>query len=71
MKNYLSFAQILVSILLIIAILLQKRGSALGSAFGGSGFTYFARRGIEKILFITTCILAFLFVLLSLLNLVL
>jgi preprotein translocase subunit SecG len=71
MKNYLSFAQILISILLIITILLQKRGSALGSTFGSSGFSYFTRRGIEKTLFFATCILSFLFVLFSLLNLVL
>jgi protein translocase SecG subunit len=71
MKPIISFFQILVSILLILSILLQKRGVALGSAFGAGGFSYFKRRGIEKILFWATCILAFFFILFALLNLVL
>lgn len=71
MKEKLVFFQLLVSILLIGSILLQKRGSALGSAFGGGGFSYFARRGLEKKIFWSTCILALLFVFLSLLNLIL
>lgn len=70
MKQYLSLLQIVVSAFLIITILLQKRGSALGSAFGG-GYSYFSRRGIEKILFWSSCILALLFVILALLSLIL
>mgnify|MGYP000573480875 CR=1 FL=1 len=70
MKPIISFFQIIVSILLILFILLQKRGTALGSLFGEGGFSYFKRRGIEKILFWGTCILAFLFTLFALLNLI-
>src|SRR4030042_1474031 len=51
MKLFLPIAQIVVSILLIIAILLQQRGTALGSAFGGSGGFYAPRRGIQQKLF--------------------
>jgi protein translocase SecG subunit len=71
MNNYISFAQILISILLIITILLQRRGTALGSAFSDVGFSYFTRRGLEKILFFSTCILGFIFVVLAILNLIL
>lgn len=71
MKTYLFIAQILVSVLLILTVLLQKRGAALGSAFGGGGASYFARRGFEKKIFWSTCVLGTLFAILALLNLVL
>ncbi len=53
--------QIVTSVLLIISILLQQRGSGLGSAFGGEGNVYRARRGVERILFIGTIVLSVLF----------
>jgi len=71
MKYYLFVAQIFVSFFLIISILLQKRGTALGSVLGGGGASYFARRGFEKKIFWSTCILGILFIILALLNLVL
>jgi protein translocase SecG subunit len=40
--------QIIVSVLLIIFILLQQRGTALGSAFGGETSFYSTRRGIQQ-----------------------
>src|SRR3989344_4904331 len=47
----------------IITILIQQKGSGLGSAFGGdSGNIYSTRRGAEKILFYVTIVLAVLFV---------
>lgn len=71
MKEYLSIAQIVVSGLLILFILLQQRGTALGSAFGGGGGEFYAtRRGIQKKIFWATIILGFLFLTLALLNLV-
>jgi protein translocase SecG subunit len=71
MKNYLFIAQIFVSVFLIVSILLQKRGTALGSALGGGGASYFTRRGFEKKIFWSTCISGGLFIILALLNLVL
>jgi len=71
MKNYLLISQILVSIFLILLILLQKRGEALGSAFGGGSEFYLTRRGIEKKLFFATIIFGIIFVALALLNLIL
>lgn len=60
--------QIIFAILLMIAILLQQRGSGLGMAFGGQGNVYRSRRGIEKILFYATIVLAVLFCLTALLT---
>ena len=63
MSSILTFTQILISALLIITILIQQKGSGLGSAFGGdSGNIYSTRRGAEKILFYATTILAVLFI---------
>jgi preprotein translocase subunit SecG len=55
---------------LIASILLQQRGTGLGGAFGGEVTAYRSRRGIERTLFRLTIVLAVLFVLFSLLNLV-
>jgi len=69
MKEYLFIAQIVVSIILAILILLQQRGSSLGSAFGGIGEFYAARRGMEKKIFWATVVFGALFIALALLNL--
>jgi preprotein translocase subunit SecG len=63
MKQTLLIIQIVVSVLLIISILLQVRGSGLGNLFGNIGGEFYrSRRGIEKLLFRGTIILAILFV---------
>lgn len=62
----LKIVQIIISILLIVVILLQSRGTALGGAFGGSSTVFLTKRGIEKKLFILTIILATLFFAISL-----
>ena len=69
MKNLIAIAQIITVSLLTIFILLQKKESGLGSAFGGSGGYYGTRRGIEKKIFWGTWILGFLLIGLSLANL--
>ena len=69
MKDILLFGQIIVSVCLTVFILLQQRGTALGSAFGGEGGFYGTRRGIQKKLFWATVALGALFVILALLNL--
>ncbi|TSC94919.1 MAG: preprotein translocase subunit SecG [Parcubacteria group bacterium Athens1014_10] len=68
-SKYLSIAQVIVSILLIIFILLQNRGSGLSSLFGGEGNIYKTKRGAEKIIFILTIILSVSFLGLALINL--
>jgi len=66
MPNLFGIFQIIFAVLLIGAILLQQRGSGLGMAFGGEGNVYRSRRGIEKILFGATIIIATLFCLTAL-----
>ena len=75
MKEFLPIIQIIVSVLLIIFILLQQRGTALGSAFGGGGGggagSYSSKRGIQQKIFLATIFLGALFIILTLLNLIL
>lgn len=66
MNLALTIAQIIVSILLILAILSQARGQGLSATFGGTGQFYVEKRGAEKVIFNLTLILAVLFVVLSL-----
>ncbi len=69
MQNILYIVQIVISILLIITILLQQKGSGLGSAFGGDGAVYRTKRGAEKAIFRLTIILSILFLATALANL--
>ena len=71
MKQYLPLVQIIVAIFLITFILLQQRGQALGSAFGGSGEFYGTLRGIQRKIFWATVVCGALFIVLALLNLIL
>ena len=68
MHTIISIIQIIVSVLLIIGILMQQRGGGLSTVFGGSGSVYRTRRGVEKVIFIATIILAVLFFLTAFLN---
>ena len=70
MNSYFLYAQIAVAVLLVGSILLQQRGTALGSSFGGGEGTFFAtRRGIQQKLYVATIVLGILFIALSLSNL--
>jgi len=60
-KQFLPIAQIIISVLLIVVILLQSRGTGLSGVFGGSGNVYKTKRGIEKTLFTLTIILSIIF----------
>ena len=61
----LGVAQIIISVALIAAILLQSKGTGLGSVFGGDSSVFRTRRGAEKGLFQLTIVLAVAFGLLS------
>lgn len=63
--TYLPYIQIILSIVLIGLILLQQSDASTGAAFGGDslGSQGHTRRGPEKIIFVTTVIVALLFVL--------
>jgi protein translocase SecG subunit len=69
----LPFVQIILSVLLIAAILLQQRGSSLGGAFGGDNFSsaFHKRRGAELFLFKFSIGIAVLVVASALLNILL
>ncbi|MHB1163382.1 MAG: preprotein translocase subunit SecG [Minisyncoccota bacterium] len=66
----LPYAEITLSILLIVGIVLQRRGATLGGAFGGDNFasTFYKRRGAEKFLFNATIFIAILLVLAAIAN---
>ncbi len=63
-RTILPYVQIILSILLVTAILLQQRGSSMGGALGGDNFsaTFHKRRGAELFLFRLSVVLAILFV---------
>lgn len=61
MSAVINIALMVVSILLILVILLQNRGSGVSGVFGGEGNVYRTKRGAEKFLFYTTIVLAVLF----------
>ena len=66
----LPYAEIILSILLIVGIVLQQRGATLGGAFGGDNFasTFYKRRGAEKFLFNATIAIAVILVLAAIAN---
>ncbi|MBI2003340.1 MAG: preprotein translocase subunit SecG [Candidatus Wildermuthbacteria bacterium] len=66
--NYLVVAQIGVAVCIVLAVLLQQRGTALGSGFGSDGGSYAAHRGIQKKLYWATVFLLIAFVALALWN---
>ena len=66
METALNIVMIIVSIVLILVILLQTKGSSFSGAFGGdTGSIYRTRRGVEKTLFQLTIGIAILFVVLA------
>ena len=56
-----AIGQDIVAVFLIVAILLQARGSGLSATFGGDSSVYRSRRGIERRLWQFTILLAILF----------
>lgn len=59
--------QIIISIILIVLVVLQAKGTGLSSVFGGTT-NYHAKRGVEKTLFYATIVTAVLFVGLAIAN---
>jgi len=69
-KSVISLIQIILAILLAGLIILQAKGTGLGSTFGGDLGFYSSKRGAEKIIFITTIVVAFLFFLFSVIGVI-
>ena len=65
----LPWIQIIISISLAGLILLQRSGAEVGGALGaggdGGGGTSYTRRGFERVMFVTTIILGFAFILVN------
>ncbi|PIP87916.1 preprotein translocase subunit SecG, partial [Candidatus Beckwithbacteria bacterium CG22_combo_CG10-13_8_21_14_all_01_47_9] len=61
--------QILISLVLIALILLQAKGGGLGTAFGGQSAVYHTKKGIERLVFYLTIVLAVILTILALINL--
>lgn len=69
MSNILSIIQIIIAVFLMITILIQNKGVGLSATFGGEGNVYRTKRGAERAIFITTIVLAVLFLATAMLNL--
>ncbi|MBI4284110.1 MAG: preprotein translocase subunit SecG [Chloroflexi bacterium] len=67
MAATLHVSQIVISVLLVLLIVIQVKGTGSGF-FGAAQATYHTRRGVEKTLFQFTIIGAVLFILISLLS---
>ncbi|GAH37905.1 unnamed protein product [marine sediment metagenome] len=65
LTGYFNIAQIILSIALILAVLLQVRGGGLGGIFGQADTVYRTKRGVEKTLFQLTIVLVALFIIIS------
>lgn len=72
MSTYINLAQIVIAVTLIVIIMLQTKGAALGGVFGRSdSAVYKTRRGVEKVVFNATIVLSGVFLLMALLNVML
>lgn len=69
MKPVISIIQIILGILLVLVIIIQQKGSGLGTSFGGDMSFYRTKRGAEKLLFYATIGLSLAFILSSLIGL--
>jgi len=70
LSTILQIVTLVTGILVIILILLQARGASLGAGFGSSGELFTTRRGIDKSLHEATIVMAILFVLSIVVNLI-
>ena len=68
MQAYLNIVQIVLSVVLVVVILIQTKGSGIGGIFGAETSVFRTRRGVQKTLFQFTVALAAIFVLVSLLS---
>ena len=66
MNPFLAAGQLIVSVALIFAVLLQSRGAGLSGTFGGDSAVYRSRRGVERRLWQFTVVLLVLFIVFSL-----
>lgn len=70
-SSLLQIVTIISAVLMALCILLQARGASLGAGFGSSGELFTTRRGLDKSLYEATIVLAVVFILSILANLML
>jgi len=68
MNTILFYAQVAISILLIVLIAIQQRGAALGAGFGGGNEVYSTKRGAQKKIYYATIAVTTVFLILGVLN---
>jgi preprotein translocase subunit SecG len=68
MRQTLSIFQVITSVILIVLVLIQARGTGFGRTGGGGG-SAFTRRGLEKLIFRSTFVFVAIFLTLSILSL--
>lgn len=66
MNTFLSWLQIVVGLILIGLIIIQAKGTGLGTGFGGDMGHYSTKRGAEKFIFMLTIVFGGLFLLIPL-----
>ena len=62
LRSFLSLAQILVSALLVVLVLLQVRGTGFGAAMGGQDASFRTRRGMQRSLHRLTIVVVVIFI---------
>ena len=65
LHNIITFALIIIDVLLVVSIILQQREGGLSTVFGGEGNVYRSKRGLALGLHYFTIVLTLLFVGLS------
>ena len=72
LAKVLPYAEIIVSVVLVLVIMLQQSGAGVGGALGGddSGSFHHTRRGFEKFLFYLSLVCAILFALFAFLGII-
>ena len=65
LRDFLALAQILISTVVIILVLLQVRGTGFGAALGGQDSSFRTRRGIQRSLHRLTIVVFVIFLSIS------
>ena len=61
LRDFLNLAQILISAILIVLVLLQVRGTGFGAALGGQDASFRTKRGMERSLHRLTIVMVVVF----------
>ena len=65
LKDFISIAQILISLVLVVLVLMQVKGTGFGAALGGQDSQFRTRRGIQRSLHRLTIFMVVVFLLFS------